>query len=121
MSILLDYYKIYRQEGIIPPLSVIQVTKKYENDNNMIKEFIDEYIQEGTKNEYITKDELKTIYKNDYTLKSSFGKFNNFVGRLENALCTEFKMDSKKKLYKLSGFIVRTHTMDESDDDENNE
>ena len=120
MSILLDYYKIYRQEGIKPPPSVVAVTKKYENDNNIIKDFIDEYIQEGNKNEYITKEELKTIYKNDYTLKSSFGKFNNFIGRLENALCTEFKMDAKKKIYKLPGFIVKTQTLDESDDEQDN-
>lgn len=29
MSILLDYYKVYREEGLAPPLPVLQVTKKY--------------------------------------------------------------------------------------------
>ena len=118
MCILLNYYKIYRSEGIIPPMSVIKVTKKYESDNNLIKDFIDEYIQESDKSEFIAKDELKNIYKNDYTLKANFGKFNNFIGRLENTLCTEFKLDTKKRIYKLSGYVIRTKGLEDDDDDE---
>jgi phage/plasmid-associated DNA primase len=120
MCVLLNYYRIYRSEGITPPMSVIKVTKKYENDNNLIKDFIDEYIQESDKSECITKDDLKNIYKNDYTLKANFGKFNNFIGRLENALCTEFKLDFKRRIYKLSGFIIKQKGIDdESDEDDN--
>ena len=63
MCILLNYYKIYRSEGIVPPMSVIKVTKKYESDNNLIKEFVDEYIQESDKGDFILKDELKNIFK----------------------------------------------------------
>ena len=117
MCVLLNYYKIYRNEGVVPPESVIKVTKKYENDNNLIKDFIDEYIVAGEKTDFVTKEELKNIYKGDYTLKSNFGKFNNFIRRLENALCTEFKMDSKKKIYKLAGFIIKTPGIDMDDDD----
>jgi P4 family phage/plasmid primase-like protien len=118
MCILLNYYKTYRSEGIVPPMSVIKVTKKYESDNNLIKDFIDEYIQESDKSEFIAKDELKNIYKNDYTLKANFGKFNNFIGRLENTLCTEFKLDTKKRIYKLSGYVIRTKGLEDDDDDE---
>jgi phage/plasmid-associated DNA primase len=118
MCILLDYYTIYKKEGLIPPDPVISVTKKYENDNNLIKDFIDEFIIQGEKTDYITKDELKEMYKSDYTLKTNFGKFNNFISRLENALCTEFKLDSKKKMYKLPGFIIKTQGIDDNDDDE---
>ena len=120
MCVLLNYYRIYRTEGITPPMSVIKVTKKYENDNNLIKDFIDEYIQESDKSESITKDDLKNIYKNDYTLKANFGKFNNFIGRLENALCTEFKLDSKRRIYKLSGYIIKQKGIDEDSDEDDN-
>ena len=121
MNILIYYYQIYREEGLTPPAPVIQVTKKYENDNNLIKDFVDEYIQQADKTEFITKEELKTMYKNDYSLKSNFGKFNNFISRLENALCTEFKLDTKKKIYKLTGYIIKPVSFDDedsSDDDE---
>ena len=120
MCVLLNYYKIYRSEGITPPLSVVKVTKKYENDNNLIKDFVDEYIQESDKSESITKDDLKNIYKNDYTLKANFGKFNNFISRLENALCVEFKLDSKRRIYKLSGYIIKQKGIDEDSDEDDN-
>ena len=51
-------------------------------------------------------------------MKANFGKFNNFIGRLENTLCTEFKLDTKKRIYKLAGFIIRTKGLDDEDDDE---
>jgi len=117
MSILIDYYKIYRSEALFPPSTVVKVTKKYENDNNLIKTFIDEFVQSAERTDYITKDELKNIFKNDFTLKTNFSKFNNFINRLENALGTEFKLDSKKKLYKLSGYIIKTNTLNDSDDE----
>jgi P4 family phage/plasmid primase-like protien len=107
MSILLDYYKLYMKEGLVPPDSVIRVTKKYENDNNIIKQFIDENIVIGTKMHFITKDELKVIYQSDSTLKSNFRKFTNFVNNLETTLCSEFILDQKKKVSKLMGFYLK--------------
>ena len=117
MSILINYYKIYRSEGLHPPHTVIKVTQKYENDNNLIKSFIDEFIQVADKNDFVTKEELKILFKNDFTLKSNFNKFNTFLNRLENALCTEFKLDSKKKIYKLSGYIIKINMPNDSDDE----
>lgn len=107
MNILLNYYKIYKEEGLSPPEPVLQVTKKYENDNNIIKQFIDENICIGTKNDSITKDQLKELFKADYTtLKSAFGKFTTFYKQLENGLCTEFKQD-KKNTYRIYGWKIR--------------
>jgi P4 family phage/plasmid primase-like protien len=107
MNILLNYYRIYIKEGLKPPDSVIRVTKKYENDNNIIKQFIDENIVVGTKMHCITKDELKSMYGSDSTLKSNFKKFTNFVTSLETALCAEFVLDQKKKVSKLVGFYLK--------------
>jgi P4 family phage/plasmid primase-like protien len=115
MCILFEYYKLYKQEGLSPPGPVLQVTKKYENDNNIIKQFIDENVASGTKQDSITKDQLKDTFKQDYTLRSTFGKFTNFYKQLENALCAEFKPD-KKKVYRIYGWSIRQPEL-ESDDE----
>jgi P4 family phage/plasmid primase-like protien len=106
MSILLNYYSIYRESGLFPPTLVLEVTKKYENDNNIIKQFIDEHIVQGSKQDNITKDELKNMFKTDFVIKSTFGKFQLFIKQLENALCTEFKFDSKN-VSKISGWKIK--------------
>jgi putative DNA primase/helicase len=116
MKILLDYYIVYKKEGLFPPEPVLQVTKKYENDNNVIKQFVDEHIVPGTKHDFITKEQLKELYKTDYSLRNTFGKFNVFCTQLENALCNEFKQD-KKKVFKLSFFKIRQNDL-ESDGSE---
>lgn len=118
MCILLDYYRIYREEGLSPPESILKVTKKYENNNNNIKAFMDENIVKGKRTDYITKEELKNIYKSDRLLQLSFNKFTSFVNQLENALCTEFKVDTKKKIQKLEGYHIRRPEMEDSDTDD---
>jgi len=117
MSMLINYYKIYKAEGLRPPETVERVTKKYENDNNIIKSFIDEFIQVAEKTDFITKDELKNLYRTDITLKTHFSKFNEFINNLENALCTEFKLDTKKKVYKLAGFLIKSEIPDDDEDE----
>lgn len=117
MCILLDYYKIYRLEGLMPPIPVLNVTKKYENDNNIIKQFIDENIVLGDKQDFITKDRLKDMYKSDYTIRSTFGKFTIFIKQLENALCTEFKLD-KKNIAKIMGWRIKVQELDDNSDSE---
>jgi phage/plasmid-associated DNA primase len=121
MCILLDYYRIYREEGIIPPDSVLKVTKKYENNNNNIKAFIDENIVKGKKTDFITKDELKNLYKADRLLQTSFNKFTIFLNQIENALCIEFKLDTKKKIQKLEGYHIRRPEMDDSETEDDDD
>lgn len=116
MSILIDYYKIYRDEGLFPPDLVLRVTKKYENDNNIIKQFIDENVTTGSKHESITKDQLKDIFKADYTLRNTFNKFTNFYKQLENALCVEFAPD-RKNVSKIVGWKIRDYNAEQAEDD----
>lgn len=117
MCILLDYYRLYREEGLAPPEPVMTVTKKYENENNVVKQFIDENVVAGSKSDYITKDELRRLFVGDSTLRVHFGKFNNFAKQLETAMCTEFKMD-KKRTYKISGFRIKQEEPDTDDEDD---
>jgi phage/plasmid-associated DNA primase len=115
MNILLEYYKLYRQDGLKPPQSVIRVTKKFEMDNNIIKQFIDENIVVGTQKEFITKEELKEIFIKDYGLRGHFKKLSSFITQLENSLCCEMKIDPKKRILKLNGYYLKGP--DEIEDD----
>jgi putative DNA primase/helicase len=116
MSILLDFYKLYRKDGLTPPLPVLQVTKKYENDNNIIKQFIDENLKVGEKADFITRDVIREKYKADYTMRTTFTKFHIFIKQLENSLCTEFKLD-KKNVSKISGWRLKTPELEDDDDE----
>jgi P4 family phage/plasmid primase-like protien len=115
MCILLDFYRLYKKGGLVPPESVLKVTKKYENDNNIIKQFIDEMIVQGDRQDSISKEQLKMIFKSDFTVRSTFGKFSNFIKQLENGLCTEFKMD-KKNVSKIIGWRIKVAEMDDDDE-----
>jgi P4 family phage/plasmid primase-like protien len=114
MCIILDYYKLYKSEGLSPPDHVLKVTKKYENDNNVIKQFVDEHISVGSKHDFITKDQLKEMYTSDYTIRSTFGKFTNFIKQLENALCVEFRSD-KRNVPKVNGWRFKSNDSDVED------
>ena len=116
MCILLDYYTLYKSEGLVPPESVLKVTKKYENDNNAIKYFIDENITKN-KDSFITRDEIKEMYKNDFTLKTSFKKFPDFIRQFEDYLNVEFKMD-RKKIYRLVGYSIKYNAIEDDDTEE---
>jgi P4 family phage/plasmid primase-like protien len=107
VCILLDYYRMYKRDGLIPPEKVVHVTRKYENDNNVIKNFVDEHIVIDKKG-MIIRDELKAFYEDRSSdIRSSFKNFKTFVTYIENALCAEFKLDSKKGVYKLVGARVK--------------
>ncbi len=107
INILLKYYKMYKEEGLHPPEMVVSVTKKYENDNNVIKQFIDEHIVIN-KNGEIIRDELKEYYDNrTYDLRGNFKNFKTFISYLENALCLEFKLDKRKGVYKAIGVRLK--------------
>jgi len=118
MNILLVYYRKYRVEKLHPPEKVMKVTQKYEADNNIIKQFVEEKIVAGTSKNCITKDELKDIFNKEYALKSHFKKLSNFVTQLENVLCCEMTLDPKKRIYKLVGYFIRGPELADDDDEE---
>lgn len=114
MCILLDYYKLYKTQGVIPPDAVQQVTKKYENDNNIIKQFVEEKLAIGSKHDTISKDQLKDVFKSDFTLRSTFGKFTSFAKQLETALCIEFVSD-RRGVPRITGWRIRGPEIDDDD------
>jgi P4 family phage/plasmid primase-like protien len=119
MCILLDYYKMYQEEGLPPPDSVTIATRKYEANNNIVKQFIDEHIGIGSiRTDFIIKEELRTIFNKDPGLKSHFGKFNNFIPQFETAICNEFKQI--KGVVKLQGYFIKVPGQEEDPDDQDN-
>ena len=62
MSILIHYYKKYLDEGIYEPEEVLACTKEYQKDNDTIKNFIHERIEES-EGAFISQTELYTDFK----------------------------------------------------------
>jgi P4 family phage/plasmid primase-like protien len=116
LCILLDYYKIYKAEGLVPPDSVAAVTQKYENSNNYMKAFVEENIIKGTRTDFITKDEIKAIYRSDIFLQRNFPKLSTLLTELENSLCSEFKLDARRHTYRLDGYRIKNNDIDDDDD-----
>lgn len=112
--ILRDYYKIYKKTGLNAPCEVMKVTMKYENDNNIIKQFQEENLVKSTKKHYITKERLKEIYKNDSILKKAFPKFSFFISQLENSLCSEFIRDNND--FRLYNWKLKSDYQSDEDD-----
>jgi P4 family phage/plasmid primase-like protien len=96
MCILIDYYKLYIQEGLLPPPDVVKVTQKYEDDNNHIKLYISENLcKTNHKDQFISKNDLKDMFKLDKNLLYTFKKFNVFANSLLQTLSIDFEKDSK--------------------------
>lgn len=110
MNILLKYYKIYIEEGLIPPTEVIKATKKYEEENNNIRQFIIDNITKTSKKDFIDKKDLKEIYDNEILLKNIFKKFNNFISQLQQNLAADFVID--KTISKLYGYKLKSQNID---------
>lgn len=117
MNMLLNYYILYRAEGLNPPEIVTSVTRKYENDNNAIKQFADEKLQQTTlRGLFVSKEQLRDEYNKDPVLKQAFGKFSSFLIQIENIMCSEFRKDRNGK-YRLEGWCLKSDDLYSDDTD----
>ena len=62
MSILIHYYKKYINEGIYEPQDVLNCTKEYQKDNDIMKLYIDEKIINNDDN-FLTINDLYNDFK----------------------------------------------------------
>lgn len=116
MSILIDYYKRYREEGLHVPECVQAVTRRYETNNNIIKQFVDDYLIRS-KTGVLSRDELKEIFISDDTLRTSFDRrFNKFIQQLEYHLNEHFETNSKMQVV-LKGFSIKPALTDDSENE----
>lgn len=116
--ILLHYYKKYRKDGLLVPESIKLSSIKYQLNNNIIKQFVDENIIKDT-NAKILKSELVEIFSKNFVLKNHFNNFQNFLEHLSNELNIELKQGKDKKPY-LKGVFIKTDDY-EDEDGENDE
>jgi P4 family phage/plasmid primase-like protien len=64
MNILLEYYRIYKIDGLKDIKEIMDSTNEYKNDENVYTEFIDTYIKKtDNKDDYIVWTELKDKYE----------------------------------------------------------
>ena len=94
MSILIHYYKLYKKEGIVEPIEVLNATDKYKTDNNKFNEFFDSCLIENDKNVETFRD----IYA---VLSCWWGEnYSNVkipdTRELKRALKTKFGMEKEK-------------------------
>lgn len=78
MSILIHYYKKYLDEGIYEPEEVLACTKEYQKDNDTIKNFIHERIEESD-GSFMSQTELYTDFK--YWYKESGEPMKNIPNK----------------------------------------
>jgi P4 family phage/plasmid primase-like protien len=78
MSILIHYYKKYLDEGIYEPEEVLACTKEYQKDNDTIKNFIHERIEQS-EGSFMSQTELYTDFK--YWYKDSGEPMKNIPNK----------------------------------------
>jgi P4 family phage/plasmid primase-like protien len=63
MYILLQYYEIYKNEGIKEPSEVLQATKDYQKMADVYVDFLDDMIVKGEEADIVSLDDLYNKYK----------------------------------------------------------
>lgn len=113
MAILIDYYKKYTENGIKEPYDVVKCTKEYQNNNDMVKQFLEDNCEKDDRG-IIYLDELYTLFKdwckdnapmqkekmNRTTFKKEIDvEWGISVGNKSSAYWKGFKLSDKDKHY----------------------
>lgn len=121
MSLLLNYYKKYVDEGIFEPEEVLAFTNEYQKENDFITEFIDECIQKLDNEdtfmyEVDVWDKFCIWYDQQGGEKSRRPKKNKLTKTISQKLKLDFtKIKSKKGWY---GYVINTEDDYEIQDNE---
>jgi phage/plasmid-associated DNA primase len=99
MLYLLDYYKLYLQEGLKFTKNIIDATKNERLCNDIIQEIVDEYIEETNDNQFITLKDIIYIYENENgKIKSNIEK-NRVKESFKNKLKNIININQRGKEY----------------------
>jgi len=63
MYVLLEYYKLYKSEGLKEPQAVREKTLSYRQDQDTILEFLNDTIEKGESQDYVLLKDLWSNYK----------------------------------------------------------
>jgi P4 family phage/plasmid primase-like protien len=97
MSLLIENFKLYKENGIFEPEEVLQCTKNYQRSNDTIGEFLDAFITKQLKS-HLFLDELYEEYKDWYKSESIVGKVlrkKNLKEYLDKHIAISIKKDGK--------------------------
>lgn len=99
MLILKKYFRMYIERGGLPPApyAVVEATRKYEADNNLIAQFIAERVRKGEPGDCITQTELTEAHRADFELRRAFPKVSDFRSHIAGELDLEFEEPRTKK------------------------
>lgn len=123
MSLLLEYYKKYKENGIHEPEDVLKCTRQYQRSNDLIGEFMDAVIKKEV-GQNIDLDDIYEEYKEWHKAESITGKLLRKKGLneyLDKHLCKSIKVKSNIMYencnfkFSYSGRI--TDIVDEDDDE----
>lgn len=108
LSILVNEYNIYKNEGLIEPEKVLQYTKRYELDSDMFQKFIKGIIAKGEETDEINLSDLyrefTTWYKGMRSDKCNISR-NDVKYETEDKLKKHF-IDEKIKGFKLISTVA---------------
>lgn len=110
INLLIETYPEYSKLKEIPMTKqMLFETKKYFENSNYINRFIEDNIIEGTNDDFITREQLKRIFKDsDTQLEYSLikVKFNDFINDIEIFLDKEFVRQKQINNKKINGIMT---------------
>lgn len=109
MLYLLDYYKIYLQEGLKFSKNIIDATKNERLSNDTIQEVLDEYIEETTdQKDIITLKNIVNLYEDEYGKIKSNIERNRVKESFKNKLHNIKNINRRGKEY-FSGYKLKLY------------
>lgn len=115
LSMLVEYYKLYKQHGLKPPEKVVKFTKEHQKRNDILMEFIDDHIMEtGKETDKVNINNLLTLMK--FWYKQQYGDKNPPPGKDVKQYFDKCK--KYKKLYDPNSSILKCYKLKEPEIDE---
>jgi len=110
------YYEYYLREKMIPPKTIIRITKEYEKANDKVKQFADECIVPSTSKSSITLKDIYSKFRKWFTSELGFGVRVPTKKEIE-----KFLQERYKRVYNNQKLSKHAFNEEDSDDDEDEE
>jgi P4 family phage/plasmid primase-like protien len=87
IQILINYYKKYRKEGLTPPDEILEFTKQYKTNNDVVAQYLEKRVIDAKENIYAATlyYDFKPWYLDNYDKKTLIAK-NIFISALKQHL-----------------------------------
>jgi phage/plasmid-associated DNA primase len=108
MALLIEYYRIYKQEGIVEPEEVLKCTKEYQKNNDYFLEFVENELERNDMS-FLSVNDAFTVFKTwqrDYAPSLKVNK-KEFVAGVDKT-CGKRVVVNRVEGWK--GFRVKAYT-----------